>query len=66
MDDDETVVRNLFIEAATECGADVHAIVLYVEKRLAEMAEDRREGALGVGRRTLAYRAPAQRPERPH
>ena len=66
MNDGEHLVRKLYVEAASACGDDVHAIACYVETRIAELSADDQRRVRDVSERVLAFQAPAERPEHSH
>ncbi len=66
MDDGEHLFRKLYVEAASACGDDVHAIACYVETRIAELSDDDQRRVRDVSERVLAFQAPAKRPELSH
>ena len=66
MDDVERLVRDLYVEAATACGDDVHAIVRYVADRVASMSHDDRRRIENGTEKVLAFQAPARRPDHSH
>ena len=66
MENGEHLLRKLYVEAASACGDDVHAIAGYVETRIAGLSADEQRLVREVSERILAFQAPAKRPEHNH
>lgn len=66
MHDAEDLVQRLYVEAATACGDDVHAIARYVKQRLGKMSAEEQSLFRGVTEHALAFQAPTKRPEHDH
>ena len=66
MDDAEYLFRSLYIEAASACGDDPHAVERYVADRVSSLSEEDRRRFDSVTETALAFQAPVRRPDHSH